>query len=84
MRSSLLTLQRCSWLPSQVSKWPLCFHPPCLQEPRAATAHKYSVFADVDEAREAMAPLGLEKRSLIIMPINDNSSIDQAGGTHWC
>ncbi len=30
-----------------------------------------------------MAPLELEKRSMILMPINDNASIDHAGGTHW-
>lgn len=41
------------------------------------------MFADVDEVREVMAPLELEKRSLILMPINDNRNIDEAGGTHW-
>jgi hypothetical protein len=30
-----------------------------------------------------MAALELEKRSMILMPINDNASIDHAGGTHW-
>ncbi|ELR17526.1 Ulp1 protease family, Cterminal catalytic domain containing protein [Acanthamoeba castellanii str. Neff] len=38
---------------------------------------------DMEEVREAMAALELEKRSMILMPINDNASIDHAGGTHW-
>jgi hypothetical protein len=37
----------------------------------------------VDEVREAMAALELEKRSMILMPINDNDHIDRAGGSHW-
>lgn len=38
---------------------------------------------DADEIREAMAPLEMEKRELIFMPINDNDNIERAGGTHW-
>lgn len=41
-------------------------------------AHK-----DEAELREAVKQLKLESKQLVFMPINDNSSIERAGGSHW-
>ena len=36
---------------------------------------------DVNELRECLAPLKVEEKGLIFIPVNNNSSIESAGGT---
>merc|ERR1712232_694378 len=38
---------------------------------------------DTDELKETMRPLKITTRKLIFMPVNNNRSMSQVGGTHW-
>lgn len=36
-----------------------------------------------EDIREVVAPLKMERKKLIFMPINNNRDISSSGGSHW-
>jgi hypothetical protein len=40
-------------------------------------------FTDPEEVKEALGALDLASRELIFIPINNNSDVSKAGGSHW-
>jgi len=36
-----------------------------------------------NDIREDLSPLGLEDGELVLIPINNNTAVDKAGGSHW-
>jgi hypothetical protein len=40
-------------------------------------------YADFDDLKQSLKALDLESKNMIFMPINDNQSIDNGGGSHW-
>lgn len=37
----------------------------------------------MEDLRECLAPLKVEEKGLIFIPVNNNADIDSAGGSHW-